>query len=196
MIIICPKCGKKYKFDERKFAPDEKSKKVRCKNCGTVFEIFNPFYEESTADNLEEKVKETVPLDEAKTQEPEVGEKTTKEKIIKEGEEPYLPEDKEYVLYITRGAKQGFKYKVEKPVVVLGRFNVDLVIPDRQVSRKHAAIEVYGDKVIIRDLQSTNGTFVNGERVFYAELEDQSEIQVGETYILFLKLPKNQEAFF
>ncbi len=195
MIITCPKCGKKYKFDEKKFAPDEKSKKVRCKNCGTVFEIFNPFYEEATADNLENKVTEDVSSKKSEVQEEE-GERTTREKLIQEGEEPYLPENKEYVLYITRGAKQGFKYKIEKPVVVIGRFNVDLIIPDRQVSRKHAAIEVYGDKVIIRDLQSTNGTFINGERVFYAELEDQSEIQVGETFLLFLKLPKNPDNFF
>ena len=189
MIIQCPKCEKKYKFDENKFAPDEKAKKVRCKKCGTVFEIMNPFYEEATAD----KTIEDVGVEKQKKEEEE--EPTTREKLIKDDQEPYLPEDKEYVLYITKGAKQGFKYKIEKPMVVLGRFNVDFIIPDRQVSRKHAAIEVYGDKVIIKDLRSTNGTYVNGERVFQAELNDQSEIVLGGTTLLFLKLQKEAETF-
>ncbi len=189
MIIECPKCGKKYKFDDSKFAPDEKSKKVRCKNCGTVFEIFNPFYEESTADKTLEG-EETVTKKAEKEEE-----STTKEQLIKEKGEPYLPDDKEYVLYITKGAKQGFKYKMEKPVVVVGRYNVDLVIPDRQVSRKHIAIEAFGDRVIVKDLHSTNGTYLNGERVFQAELQDQSEILLGGTTLLFLKLQKDTEVF-
>lgn len=189
MIIKCPNCGKKYKFDESKFGPDEKAKKVRCKKCGTVFEILNPFYEEATAD----KTIENVGVSKQTPEEEE--EPTTREQILKDKQEPYLPEDKEYVLYITKGAKQGFKYKIEKPIIVLGRFNVDFIIPDRQVSRKHAAVEVYGDKVFIKDLRSTNGTYVNGERVFQAELEDQSEIVLGGTTLLFLKLQKNTEAF-
>ncbi|MCD6454510.1 MAG: zinc-ribbon domain-containing protein [Candidatus Aminicenantes bacterium] len=188
MIIQCPKCGKKYKFDESKFGPDERAKKVRCKKCGTVFEVLNPFYEESTAD----KTVEDVGVGKSVTEDEEP---TTRERLIKTDQEPHLPEDKEYVLYITKGAKQGFKYKIEKPVIVLGRFNVDFVIPDRQVSRKHAAIEIYGDRVIIKDLRSTNGTFVNGERVFQAELEDQSEIVLGGTTLLFLKLRKEADAF-
>ncbi len=186
MIVQCPRCGKKYKFDEKRFSPDEMSKKVRCKACGTIFEIFNPYFEDKTQDRPE-KTAAAPPEEEDKTD-------TRKGLALQfEKEEPFLPESYDYVLYITKGAKEGFKFKLTKPVVVIGRYNADLIIPDREVSRKHAVIEVYGDRVIIKDLNSTNGTYVDGKRVFEAELEDQSEILVGSTTLLFIKVKKDLE---
>lgn len=188
MIVQCPNCQKKYKFDESRFAPDEMSKKVRCKACGTIFEIYNPYFEEKTQDRTEIKEREEKVFREEDTTDTQRG---LAKKIEKE--EPFLPEGIDYVLYITRGAKEGFKYKINKPVVVIGRYNADLIIPDREVSRKHAVIEVYGEKVFIKDLNSTNGTYVDGKRIIETQLEDQSEILVGSTTILFIKVKKNLE---
>src|SRR4051794_11121419 len=55
----------------------------------------------------------------------------------------------------------------------------DLVIDVAEVSRHHARVTVTGARVAIADLGSTNGTFVNGERVTAADLMAGDEIRLG-----------------
>jgi pSer/pThr/pTyr-binding forkhead associated (FHA) protein len=49
--------------------------------------------------------------------------------------------------------------------VVIGRQDADLVLEDPEVSRRHAVLRRSGESVVIEDLDSTNGTFVQGERI-------------------------------
>jgi pSer/pThr/pTyr-binding forkhead associated (FHA) protein len=49
--------------------------------------------------------------------------------------------------------------------VVIGRQDADLVLEDPEVSRRHAVLRRSGESVVIEDLNSTNGTFVKGERI-------------------------------
>jgi pSer/pThr/pTyr-binding forkhead associated (FHA) protein len=49
--------------------------------------------------------------------------------------------------------------------VVIGRQDADLVLKDPEVSRRHALLRRSGESVVIEDLDSTNGTFVKGERI-------------------------------
>jgi pSer/pThr/pTyr-binding forkhead associated (FHA) protein len=49
--------------------------------------------------------------------------------------------------------------------VVIGRRDVDLVLEDPEVSRRHAVLRRSGESVVVEDLDSTNGTFVKGERI-------------------------------
>jgi len=49
--------------------------------------------------------------------------------------------------------------------VVIGRRDADLVLEDSEVSRRHAVLRRSGESVVIEDLDSTNGTFVKGERI-------------------------------
>jgi hypothetical protein len=49
--------------------------------------------------------------------------------------------------------------------VVIGRQDADLVLEDPEVSRRHAVLRRSGESVVIEDLDSTNGTFVKGERI-------------------------------
>ncbi len=60
----------------------------------------------------------------------------------------------------------------------------DLVLTDPTASRHHLELLSEGDRVLIRDLSSTNGTFVNGEAVRRQLLADGDKIQVGTTTIL------------
>lgn len=63
---------------------------------------------------------------------------------------------------------------------VIGRAEDNSVyIPYRNLSRRHAEIEVRGESVVVRDLESKNGTFVNGDRIETSELRYGDEVTCG-----------------
>lgn len=93
-----------------------------------------------------------------------------------------LPDACEVALEVTGGADLGRAFPVQRSRILLGRGDVDVALSDRKVSRRHASLEVYGAScVLLKDLGSTNGTFVNGSRVPSAELQDGDTIRLGET---------------
>src|SRR4051794_5669307 len=68
------------------------------------------------------------------------------------------------------------------PDAVIGREGTDIVLPDPEVSRRHAAIRVQGGDVAIEDLGSTNGTFVNDQRIEgLRPLQDGDVVRLGNT---------------
>jgi hypothetical protein len=60
----------------------------------------------------------------------------------------------------------------------------DLVLDDRRVSRRHAEIRLRLGRYTLYDLQSTNGTFVNGRRVAEVVLSDGDRVQIGGTELV------------
>lgn len=65
--------------------------------------------------------------------------------------------------------------------IVIGRdAGCDLVLDDPRASRMHARIEVSGDEVMLSDLGSHNGSFVNGERVGRTALEPSDRVRIGD----------------
>jgi pSer/pThr/pTyr-binding forkhead associated (FHA) protein len=68
------------------------------------------------------------------------------------------------------------------PEVVIGRQNADLVLEDPEVSRRHAVVRRSGGSAVVEDLHSTNGTFVNGERIRESvTIRAGDELRVGQT---------------
>ena len=59
----------------------------------------------------------------------------------------------------------------------------DLVLEDDAVSRRHAEIALRGGVCVVRDIGSSNGTWVNGRAVQRARLRRGDELQLGETFI-------------
>ena len=57
----------------------------------------------------------------------------------------------------------------------------DIVLPDPSVSRSHALLDVHGGKLFVQDAGSTNGTFVNGERVESRALKAGDTVAFGKT---------------
>ena len=87
-------------------------------------------------------------------------------------------ETRKFVLEIN-----GMKKSLEPGEYTLGRgTEVDIQIQDPGISRKHLVITVE-DKVIVKDLNSTNGTYINGERITEIEVEEQITFRVGVTEI-------------
>ncbi|MGI8537550.1 MAG: FhaA domain-containing protein [Mycobacteriales bacterium] len=75
---------------------------------------------------------------------------------------------------------------LSRPVTVVGRgADADLRLPDTGVSRAHAELRLDGDRVHVMDLQSTNGTLVNGRRVREAELHDGDRLDIGATALIY-----------
>lgn len=77
------------------------------------------------------------------------------------------------------------KFKLEKHKVTLGRgFNVDLTIHDRLASRLHCCIEFKNNAWHITDLNSRNGTYVNGVQVTETPLQAGDRVRVGDTVLV------------
>lgn len=70
-------------------------------------------------------------------------------------------------------------HPLETGTVVLGRSGADVNINDPDVSRRHASIEQTQGTLLIRDLKSMNGTFVNGTRIEKETLHDGDRIRIG-----------------
>jgi pSer/pThr/pTyr-binding forkhead associated (FHA) protein len=87
---------------------------------------------------------------------------------------------------VIKGARAGFIYHLNKPYILIGRGKVDLIIPDKEISRKHLAIEVRNEKIFLRDLGSTNGTFINDDKVSITEITDQTEFKIGQTTLMLI----------
>ena len=94
-----------------------------------------------------------------------------------------LPVDGVFVLAITSGPASGEVFRIAKPRVVIGRQGADIPLNDPEISRHHCLLEVRDKFLNLKDLDSTNGTFYDEERVRAAMLQDGSEFRVGESRI-------------
>jgi DNA-binding winged helix-turn-helix (wHTH) protein len=86
------------------------------------------------------------------------------------------------MLIIENGQLAGQRWLVDSDVVIIGREMglADLLLPERQVSRRHAKIERTPEGFMLSDLDSKNGTFLNGREVKDPQrLQDGDEIQIA-----------------
>jgi membrane-bound lytic murein transglycosylase D len=85
------------------------------------------------------------------------------------------------VLVFRSGSLEGRRQHLHKEIIRLGRKpDNDVVIPDNLVSSYHAEIRYRGSHYTLIDLQSTNGTFVNGTRIEKVHLHNSDKIEIGE----------------
>ncbi|MBZ0120890.1 MAG: DUF4388 domain-containing protein [Sandaracinaceae bacterium] len=92
---------------------------------------------------------------------------------------------KRYALRFISGKYQGGEFPLpQSKEIVVGRSSeLDMVLVEDMVSRRHAKITVTGDQIFIQDLGSTNGTFVNGEKIKRARLQEGDRILIGTSII-------------
>jgi pSer/pThr/pTyr-binding forkhead associated (FHA) protein len=83
------------------------------------------------------------------------------------------------------GKYQGGEFPMtpNKEIIVGRSSDLDMVLVEEMVSRKHARISYENDSVFIEDLGSTNGTFVNGEKVKRAQLKEGDRVLIGTSIL-------------
>ena len=100
-----------------------------------------------------------------------------------------------YILKFISGKYQGgeFPMLVNSSVKIGRSSDLDMVLVEDMVSRRHAMISVYDGDIWIEDIGSTNGTFVNGEKVQKQRLKEGDRILVGTSIIKLLYQDPSQE---
>jgi predicted Zn finger-like uncharacterized protein len=201
MIIECTTCGAKYKYDEGKLAGAE-SKKLKCPKCKGIIEVVNQKVRAAAAlrDPDSGKWEQTFtamssPVAQAAPAEPGVdpadtavtGESPKTSNIRKEMLDGLkLPETRKLSIAVISGNNAGEIYQISKPRMVIGRGEADILIQDLEASRTHAEIDVIGDRVVLHDLNSTNGTFVDEQKITSVTLENHSEFRIGSTTFMLI----------
>ncbi len=89
------------------------------------------------------------------------------------------------VLYLLRSNNQFEMIKLRRDATIVGRDRADVIIEDTEVSSSHFQVQMIDGAYHIFDMNSTNGTFVNRERVVKAKLNDGDMITLGKTTFRF-----------
>jgi predicted Zn finger-like uncharacterized protein len=203
MVITCPKCAARYKFDEAKLG-DRPKAKTKCAKCGATIEIENPLLAAMTLPPAFVPAgapdPSTVPL------EPQPTEQTRPTKVGRTSDDDdrtgadstvsgavlhkmggiELPKGRRFSLAVIQGAGTGQIYQITKSRTLIGRSGADFNIDDPEASRQHASVEIVGENALLRDLGSTNGTFIELDRIEQQSLNNQMEFRIGSHVVMFI----------
>lgn len=90
---------------------------------------------------------------------------------------------------VKKGPDRGKIFYFDQDRIVVGRGKVDFILKDPDVSRMHAMIEIKEEsKIIVKDMDSTNNTFVNGKKISTSEIKVGDIVQFGKTVCLFFRV--------
>jgi hypothetical protein len=104
--------------------------------------------------------------------------------------------DRAWALRFISGKYQGGEYPLlDSGELVIGRSSeLEMVLAEDMVSRKHAKLSLGDGTITISDLGSTNGTFVNGEKVERAQLKEGDRILIGTSILKLISHAKTGDA--
>ncbi|MCA9120964.1 MAG: FHA domain-containing protein [Planctomycetaceae bacterium] len=89
-------------------------------------------------------------------------------------------------LFVIQGSDQGRRYDLDDDAVSLGRDNDNSIqLHDSEVSRHHAEVRIDVEGYLLVDLNSSNGSFVNGSQITEHQLENGDRVQLGRTLMIF-----------
>lgn len=239
MIVVCPSCQSRYKFDESRLG-NRPSARTRCAKCGGSIDIVNPLAGEYTlppspagegapaarpapppalpkpvaAPSPAVRPAPAPPAPAAPASPPAAGsavrapsapaetppreDRTEKRAVVRDpasetatGLEsnralPDLPADKRFSLAVLQGAATGQIFPVTSARTTIGRTGADINLDDPEASRQHAALEIHGETAILRDLGSTNGTWIESDRIERVTLSSQTEFRIGSHVLMFI----------
>lgn len=127
----------------------------------------------------------------------------SKTDLLKLEDAPEVVSLRKCQLVVIEGPSKNKKITLNKNKITIGkRDNNDFILEDKTVSRNHLEIEYASDSFILRDLNSTNGTYLNGSKVKEAYLAPGDAIKIGNSVIEFVAFdekisiePSPKEAF-
>ena len=163
MIIVCPSCQSRYKFDESKLGERNKAK-TKCAKCGSAIEIENPALSAMTLPLSSKAPSAAAPAAPARSgpdvdpdtkrrrPDAEPGSGTVTGRDLHKAGIVELPKDKRFALAVIQGSATGQIFQITKTRTTLGRSGADINLDDPEASRQHAAVEIVGDHAIVRDL--------------------------------------------
>src|SRR3954471_16393638 len=98
---------------------------------------------------------------------------------------PSMNDRPRFALRFISGKYQGgeFPLRMDREIIVGRSSELDMVLVEDMVSRKHAKIQTTGDQIVIQDLGSTNGTFVNGEKIKKVRLKEGDRILIVTSFM-------------
>lgn len=101
------------------------------------------------------------------------------------GSKPGAEDDRAHYLVVVEGEQLGLRIELGPGKLILGRADpADIVIADSQVSRRHCRVGLVMGELFVTDLESSNGTFVAGNRISGSKLVAPGErVTIGETVL-------------
>jgi len=97
-----------------------------------------------------------------------------------------IPKNKSGIIII-KGPNIGDKFYLTKDKFSIGRSSdSDILLDDITVSRQHAIIEKHENEIIMRDLGSLNGSYINGEIITESKLKNGDKLQIGKYIFSYL----------
>src|SRR6185436_8975697 len=86
------------------------------------------------------------------------------------------------------GPREGTEHVMRHASLLIGReggnSGAAIELPETQVSRMHAMVEARGNRFVLRDLESKNGSFIGAERIKEKEISNETEFQIGATRLM------------
>jgi predicted Zn finger-like uncharacterized protein len=188
MYFVCPACKKALRVDATKIPSN--SVKYSCKKCGEVSLVRDHLFETPPSDlgshapgtkafpeKPDAAADDPVPPSAAASVDGtvyhHVGNLTD--------EVPRATYELRCVVKASAGNVK--KYSFQKSKITIGRGETDIVLDDPLVSRVHAELEKVKGTVLVKDLDSTNGTYVNDKKVTAQVLQPGDVLRVGNTLL-------------
>lgn len=119
-------------------------------------------------------------IDKKKKGDAEQGEDVSERTVVTSIHKIDEPADqKAYIMFISGQLRGKLLYLEHKETVIGRASDCNISINDTRISRHHLQITVEGSQAIIEDIGSTNGTFVNGERVIKHQLQNGDQVHIS-----------------
>ena len=182
--LLCPECGSAVRL--REGASRDTGKLIyACRSCQRNFAFLGGesdlIEEPDIADSGLRTVRLTRPVTKGG------GSSGRLQEMEAPSESSRMPEGISVALEFMDGPQRGRTISIRRTRSYLGREEGEIRVDDPLVSRKHAVLEIYDpETVILKDLSSTNGTYLNGRLIDHCKLNDGDELRVGSSILSVL----------
>ena len=184
MKLTCGNCQTAYQIADDKIPAG--GARANCPNCGQLILIPGTGSEEKSGSALMGKsgadYGQTMAYDFSEVDQSQTEISAHLEKISEQ--EPFIQEGLEFLL---KDIQTGEEYPLPGVEVTVGRSGADINVDDPEVSRIHCRIKLFGDRAVIVDLESTNGTYVHGKKIMTANLGASEQFTMGNTSLELVK---------